>query len=434
MIYQKGIESIRCVIVLVLPSYLFNMTDKKSAALGFIFITILIDVIGLGIIIPVLPSLIKQLTGGDITTAAKYGSWLTFAYAIMQFLFSPVVGALSDRFGRRPVLLFALFGLGVDYIFQAFSPTLALLFIGRIIAGITGASFTTATAYIADISTPEKRAQNFGLVGVAFGLGFIIGPGIGGLCSELGKHIANSGNFDWSVRLPFIVAAAFSLLNVLYGFFVLPESLKKENRRAFSWKRANPVGSLMQLRKYPIVSGLAFSFFLIYIAAHAVQSNWTYFTIYKFHWSTLMVGISLSTVGVLIAIVQGGLIRLTIPKLGEKNSVYIGLALYVVGMVLFAFASQGWMMFVFLVPYCLGGICGPALQGIISNQVPANEQGELQGALTSLVSVTSFIGPLIMNNLLLISPVIRPRSSLPACRLWRGRCLCWCLYSLLFHR
>ncbi len=375
------------------------MSVKRNAALGFIFITLLIDVIGIGIIIPVLPALIKQLTGGNITEAARYGSWLTFAYAIMQFLFSPVVGALSDRFGRRPVLLFALFGLGIDYIFQAFSPTLALLFIGRVIAGITGASFTTATAYIADISTPEKRAQNFGMVGVAFGIGFIIGPGIGGLCSEWGSHIGTSGSFDWSVRLPFIVAAAFSLLNLIYGYLVLPESLLKENRRAFNWKRANPIGSLLQIRRYPVISGLAVSFFMIYIAGHAVQSNWAYYTIYKFNWSSLMVGLSLSVVGLLVAIVQGGLIRITIPKLGEKNSVYLGLALYVLGMLLFAFASQGWMMFVFLVPYCLGGICGPALQGIISNQVPANAQGELQGTLTSLISVTSFLGPILMNNL-----------------------------------
>ena len=375
------------------------MSVKRNAALGFIFITILIDVIGFGIIIPVLPALIKELTGGNITDAARYGSWLTFAYAVMQFLFSPLIGALSDRFGRRPVLLFALLGLGIDYVFQAFSPTLTLLFIGRIIAGITGASFTTATAYIADISTPEKRAQNFGLVGVAFGIGFIIGPGIGGLCSEWGAHMHSTATFDWAVRLPFIVAAAFSLLNVIYGFFALPESLLKENRRAFQWKRANPVGALMNLRRYPILSGLAVSFFLIYIAGHAVQSNWAYYTIYKFGWTSLMVGISLSVVGVLVAIVQGGLIRITIPKFGEKNSVYIGLSLYVVAMVLFAFASQGWMMFAILVPYCLGGLCGPALQGIISNQVPANEQGELQGALTSLISVTSFLGPLMMNNI-----------------------------------
>jgi MFS transporter, DHA1 family, tetracycline resistance protein len=375
------------------------MTVKRSAALGFIFVTILIDVIGFGIIIPVLPSLIKALIGGTITDAARYGSWLTFSYAIMQFLFSPVIGGLSDRYGRRPVLLFALFGLGVDYIFQAFSPTIALLFIGRIIAGITGASFTTATAYIADISTPEKRAQNFGMVGVAFGLGFIIGPGIGGLCSEWGRHIGTSGSFDWSVRLPFLVAAVFSLLNVLYGFFVLPESLLHENRRAFDWKRANPVGALLHLRKYPMIGGLIVSVFFIYLAAHAVQSNWAFYTIYKFNWTSLTIGISLSVVGMLVAVVQGGLIRVAIVKLGEKNSVFIGLVLYVVGLTLFAFATKGWMMFVFLVPYCAGGIGGPALQGIISNHVPANAQGELQGALTSLISITSFLGPIIMNNL-----------------------------------
>ncbi len=375
------------------------MTVQRNAALGFIFITILIDVIGLGIIIPVLPDLIKQLTGGTITQAASYGSWLLFAYAVMQFVFSPLIGALSDKYGRRPVLLFALLGLGVDYIFQAFSPTLMLLFIGRIIAGIAGASFTTATAYIADISTPEKRAQNFGMVGAAFGMGFIIGPLIGALCSTWGKHIGMSGSFDWSVRLPFIVAAVFSILNLLYGYFVLPESLLKENRRELEWKRANPIGSLMHLRKYPIVSGLVISFFCIYIASHAVQSNWAYYTMYKFNWDAQLVGISLAVVGLLVGLVQGLLIRYTVPKFGEKNSVYLGLSLYAVGMVLFAFAGSTWMMFAILIPYCLGGLGGPALQGIISNQVPANEQGELQGALTSLISITSFLGPLIMNNL-----------------------------------
>ncbi|MBC7555305.1 MAG: TCR/Tet family MFS transporter [Taibaiella sp.] len=375
------------------------MTVQRNAAMKFIFITILIDVIGLGIIIPVLPKLITELTGGTITDAASYGSWLLFAYAVMQFLFSPVMGALSDQYGRRPVLLFALLGLGIDYIFQAFSPTLTLLFIGRIIAGVTGASFTTATAYIADISTPEKRAQNFGMVGAAFGIGFIIGPSIGGLCSYLGSHMGYTGSFNWSVRLPFLVAAAFSILNMTYGYFVLPESLPKENRRAVDWKRANPIGSLMNLRKYPIVSGLVVSFFLLYLASHAVQSNWAYYTIYKFNWDTLMIGLSLSVVGLLVGLVQGVLIRFTIPVLGEKNSVYLGFLLYAIGMVLFAFANQGWMMFAILVPYCLGGIGGPSIQSIISNQVPDNEQGELQGALTSLMSITSFIGPLVMNNL-----------------------------------
>ncbi len=375
------------------------MPVRRNAALSFILVTILIDVIGLGIIIPVLPALIRELTGGDITSAASYGSWLLFAYAVMQFLFSPIIGALSDKFGRRPVLLFALLGLGIDYIFQAFSPTLLLLFIGRIIAGMAGASYTTATAYIADISTPEKRAQNFGMVGAAFGIGFIIGPAIGGLCSYWGEQMGTTGHFNWAVRLPFVIAAGFSLLNVLYGFFVLPESLLKENRRKFVWKRANPFGALLQVRRYPIVAGLIVSFFFIYIASHAVQSNWAYYTIYKFNWSPRMVGISLSMFGILVAVVQGGLIRVTIPKFGEKNSVYIGLSLWAIGMLLFAFAQKEWMMFVFIIPYCLGGLGGPALQGIISNQVPDNEQGELQGALTSLISITSFIGPLIMNNL-----------------------------------
>jgi MFS transporter, DHA1 family, tetracycline resistance protein len=376
-----------------------QMPVKRNAALGFIFITILIDVIGFGIIIPVLPALIKQLTGGDITVAAKYGSWLTFAYAIMMFLFSPFIGSLSDRYGRRPILLCTLLGLGLDYIFQAFSPTITLLFVGRLLAGITGASFTTASAYIADVSAPEKRAQNFGMVGVAFGLGFIIGPSIGGLCSEIGKHMHSTPSFDWAVRLPFVVAAVFSLLNVLYGYFVLPESLLHENRRKFEWKRANPVGTLKMLKKYKVLIGLSASYFLLNLGAHALQSNWNYYTIYKFNWSSLMVGISLSVVGVLVALVQGGLIRVTIPWLGEKNSVFTGLSFYVAGMILFAFASQGWMMFAFLVPYCLGGIGGPAMQGIISNQVPNNEQGELQGALSSLMGITAFVGPLIMNNL-----------------------------------
>src|SRR6187431_1615294 len=207
------------------------MTTNKNAGLGFVFVTLLIDVIGIGIIIPVIPDLIKELTGEGLSEAAQYSGWLTFAYAIMQFFFSPVLGALSDKFGRRPVLLISLLGLGFDYIFSAFAPTIGWLFFGRILAGISGASFTTATAYIADISTPEKRTQNFGLVGVAFGVGFIIGPGIGGFCNEIGIRMGHTGNFDWSVRLPFVVAAAFSLLNLIYGYFVLPESLLPENRR-----------------------------------------------------------------------------------------------------------------------------------------------------------------------------------------------------------
>lgn len=364
------------------------MSISKNSALTFIFITLLIDVIGFGIIIPVMPRLITTLGHVDLPHASQLGSWLLFCFALAQFLFSPVIGALSDRFGRRPVLLSSLFGFGIDYLITAFAPNLTWLFIGRTIAGITGASFTAATAYIADISTPEKRTQNFGMIGAAFGIGFVIGPALGGLVSD-----------QFGIKAPFFLAAGFSLLNFLFGYFILPESLSKRNRRRFDWKRANPIGSLMQLRKYPVISGLVVSLVLLYIGAHAVQSNWSFYTIYRFNWSEKIVGYSLTAVGLMIGLVQGLLIRVVNPKIGTKNAVYVGMTLYTIGMLLFAFATDGWMMFVFLIPYCLGGIAGPALQSIISGQVPASEQGELQGALTSLISATSIIGPLLMNNL-----------------------------------
>ena len=363
------------------------MRDKKQAAVGFIFITLLIDVIGFGIIIPVLPKLIQQMIGGNLSQASVYGGWLMFAYSVMQFLFAPILGGLSDKLGRRPILLFSLLGLGIDYIFLAFAPTIAWLFLGRIIAGICGASFTTGAAYIADVSTPEKRAQNFGLIGAAFGLGFIIGPVVGGLLGQFGA------------RIPFLAAAALALLNWIYGYFILPESLSKENRRPFDWRRANPVGSLLNFKKYPVILGLVGSLLCIYIAGHAAQSTWTYFTMEVLRWNETWVGYSLGFVGLMVAVVQGGLIRIINPKLGQKRSVYFGLVLYGIGLFLFSFATQGWMMFAILVPYCLGGISGPALQGIISNQVPANEQGELQGGLTGVMSITSIIGPPLMTNL-----------------------------------
>ena len=364
------------------------MLQSRKAALGFIFVTLLIDVIGLGIIIPVMPSLITELINGDLSTASMYGGWLIFAYAVMQFFFAPILGGLSDRFGRRSVLLISLFGFGVDYLFLAFAPTIGWLFVGRVIAGIMGASITTATAYIADVSPPEKRAQNFGMVGAAFGLGFIIGPVIGGV---IGLH--------FGARAPFIAAACLTLVNWLYGYFILPESLPKENRRPFEWKRANPLGSLLQFRKYPVVLGLVTSIVLIYLSAHATQSTWSYYTMEKFGWNEAWVGYSLGAIGLMIALVQGVLIRIIIPRIGQERSVYIGLGLYCVGFTLFAFATQGWMMFAFLIPYALGGIAGPSLQGIMAGQVNSNEQGELQGALTSLISVTSIVGPPVMTNL-----------------------------------
>lgn len=363
------------------------MEGKRNPALGFIFITVLIDVIGFGIIIPVTPNLIQHLTNCSISQAATYGSFLGAVYAIMQFFFSPVIGGLSDQFGRRPVLLIALFGFAIDYLFQAFAPTLGWLFIGRMLAGITGASITTAMAYIGDVSEPEKRAQNFGIIGAAFGLGFIIGPLVGGLVAR------------WGVKAPFIVAACFSLLNFIYGYFILPESLKLENRRKFDWKRVKPGAAVLNLKRYPKVIGVIASLFLIYLAGHAVQSTWPYYNKEKFHWDVTMIGISLTVVGVMVALVQGLLIRWVIPKIGQKKAVYIGLAFYMIGFLLFGIATKGWMMFAFTVVYCLGGICGPALQGIISSQVPANEQGEIQGSIASLNSITAIFGPLIMTNL-----------------------------------
>jgi MFS transporter, DHA1 family, tetracycline resistance protein len=360
--------------------------DKKQAAIGFIFITLLIDITGWGIIIPVIPKLIEELIHGDISEAAKYGGWLTFAYAITQFVCAPLMGNLSDQFGRRPILLFSLFGFSLDYLLLAFSPTITWLFVGRIIAGITGASITTAAAYIADVSTPDNRAKNFGMIGAAFGLGFIIGPVIGGFLGQYGS------------RIPFYAAAALCMLNFLYGYFILPESLTIENRRKFDIKRANPVGAFINLKKYPSLIGLIIAIFILYVASHAVQGNWSYFTMYKFGWTEKMVGISLGVIGLLVGIVQGGLIRWINPKLGNQKSIYIGMGLYALGMFLFAMATEGWMMFVFLIPYCLGGIAGPALQSVVSSQVPANEQGEIQGTMTSLMSASAIVGPPLMTS------------------------------------
>lgn len=365
----------------------------KRPAIGFIFITLLLDVTGWGIIIPVMPNLVRELLGGgvnslsSVSTAATYGGWLIASYAVTQFFCAPIVGGLSDRFGRRPVLLGSLLGFGIDFLFQGFAPTIGWLFVGRIIAGVMGASFSTAGAYIADISTPENKAQNFGMMGAAFGLGFIVGPVLGGLLGSFGS------------RVPFFAAAGLAFLNFLYGYFILPESLKPENKRTFTWARANPVGTFKSLFRFKVVLGLFISLALVYVSAHAVQSNWSYYTIEKFHWTPRLIGISLGVVGLVFAIVQGGLIRIIIPKLGQQRSVYFGLGLYALGFLLYAFATEGWMMYAFTVVYCLGGIAGPALQGIMSGILPPNEQGELQGGFTSMMSAASIIGPPVMNGL-----------------------------------
>jgi len=363
------------------------MATSRKAAIGFIFITLLIDVMGWGLIIPVMPDLLTELTGKPTNEVSTNGAWLIFAYSITQFFCAPLIGDLSDRYGRRPVLLSSLFGFSIDYIILALAPSYGWLFLGRVIAGFTGASFTTGAAYIADVSTPENRTKNFSLIGAAFGLGFIIGPALGGLLSGFG------------LRAPFYAAAGLCLINALYGYFVLPESLDKEHRRKFDWKRANPFGAFKFLKRNPSIGSLAICYFLIYLAAMAVQGNWSFYTKHMFHWANSIIGISLAVVGALVGGVQLGLTRYLNPRIGNEKSIYLGLLLYSLGLVLFSIATEGWMMFVFLLPYCMGGIAGPALQSTMSSHVPRNEQGELQGVLTALMSITAIIGPIIMNNL-----------------------------------
>lgn len=363
------------------------MANNRNAGVFFILVTILFDCIGFGIIIPIMPDLIQELTGSSLSKASEYGGIMLTVYSLMMFVCSPILGSLSDKIGRRPVLLISLLGMAIDYFFLSFAHTITLLFIGRIIAGLCGASITTASAYIADVSAPEKRSQNFGLIGAAFGLGFIIGPVIGGIFGEIGT------------RVPFMIAGGLSLLNCLYGYFILPESLKKENRRAFEWKRANPVGAFLQLKRYPTLIGLLAALLILYIAAQSTQTVWAYYTKEKFEWNKTWVGYSLGFVGLTVAIVQGWLIRLVIPKFGNKKAIMFGLSLYLLGFVLFAFASKGWMMFAFMVPYALAGITGPAMQGIISTKVKPDEQGELQGIMTGFMSLASIIGPTLMSYL-----------------------------------
>ncbi|UUV20568.1 TCR/Tet family MFS transporter [Paenimyroides aestuarii] len=363
------------------------MGSKKSAAIGFIFITMLIDIIGIGIIIPVIPKLLQELNHSDISEAAQLGGWLAFAYAFTQFLCAPLMGSLSDRYGRRPVLLISLMAFAVDYLVLALAPSVPWLFVGRIVAGITGASISTAMAYISDVSTPENKAKNFGLVGAAFGIGFIIGPVIGGLLGQFGS------------RVPFYAAAALCFVNFVYGYFVLPESLQPDKRRSFEWKAANPIGSLLRLKKFPNIIGLVAAMFFMYFASHAVHGNWSFYTMYRYNWDERMVGISLGVIGLLVAIVQGGLVRYINPRIGNGKSILLGYSINCLGLILIAFASKEWMVFVFLIPYCLGGLAGPAIQSEITNHVPPNEQGQIQGTLASLNSATATFGPLVMTSI-----------------------------------
>ena len=363
------------------------MGRNRSASVAFIFVVLLLDTLGFGVIIPVLPRLIEGFCGGDIGEASRYLGAFGSAYAAMQFVFAPVLGALSDRLGRRPVILTSLLGAALDYMLLAFAPSLAWLFVGRVVAGLTGASFSAATAYIADVTPPEKRAQSFGLMGAAFGIGFVLGPAMGGLLAGV------------SLRAPFLVAAALNALNLLYGFFVLPESLTPELRRPFDIRRANPLGSLRQLARSPVLLGFTSTLLCAYLAQQILQNVWALYTQARFDWLPVHIGISLAVVGVMTGVVQGGLVRVSMQRLGEQKSVILGLVFNALGFVAFGLATHGWMMYALIVPFSLGGIAGPAIQSLLTREVGPNEQGELQGSLGSLQSVTAILGPVLATSL-----------------------------------
>jgi len=371
---------------------------KRTPGLAFIFVTLLIDVLGFGLLVPILPKFVHTLSHGSISAGAQDYGWLLALYGAMQFLFSPLLGSLSDRFGRRPVLLLSLFFTGIDYVIMALAPSLIWLYIGRTLSGITGASFTAASAYIADVSPPEKRAQNFGLIGGAFGVGFIIGPALGGLLGE------------WGERVPFWAAAGLSFANLLYGAFILPESLKRENRRPFDIREANPIGVFAVLGKFPLVWGLAGALAASNLALQCLASTWVLWATDLFHWGTRENGFSLGVFGAVSLIFQAGLARYLIPRLGERRAVIIGLAVGVLEYAGYGLATKGWMVYVIMFMAGLSYLVGQAAQSILSRQVGDDAQGTLQGALTSLNSVTGIAGPVLATNL--FAYFTRPHTSL----------------------
>lgn len=360
--------------------------QQRNAAMVFILLTLLIDILAIGIIIPVLPELVKEFVGGNESMAGWYVGVIGASYSLMQFLFSPILGALSDRFGRRPVLLMSLFGLGIDFIITALAPTIAWLFVGRLIAGIMGASISTSNAYIADISTNENRARNFGLVGVMFGLGFIIGPALGGFLGEI------------NIRWPFFAAAGLSLVNCTYGYFILPESLPPEKRSAFQIQSINPLGTVNRLRKYPMVAGLAVAFVFSSLAQRGLENVWILSMGYRFGWNELTNGMTLALVGLMAMIVQGGLVRPVIRRFGERKIAMFGTAVSIVSFMGYGLAGQGWMIPCIIVVGSLSGLAGPAIQSLVTGTVDPKEQGRIQGSLTSLISLTNIAAPLIFTS------------------------------------
>ena len=359
-----------------------NAAARKPAT-GFIFVTLVLSIVGFGLLIPVLPKLIVQYKGGDFTSGANTLKWIVGTYSFMQFVFSPILGSLSDRFGRRPIILIATAGSAIDYAIMANAPSLTWFFIARVVAGSTAGVLATANAYIADVTPPEKRAQSFGLLGAAFGIGFIIGPVVGGLL----------GQYD--IRLPFWFAAGCSALNWVWGFFVLPESLKPENRRGFSWKRANPVGALLSMRRFPSVLGLVECFFIITLAQVMLQTTWALYTEQRYGWDPLQIGLSLMFVGVATGLVQATLVKKIVPKLGDPRAVIVGMGIAIIAYIGYGLAPQGWVIYAVICVGCFAGIAGPALQSYTTRHVPPNEQGAVQGVFASLQSLASIPGPFI---------------------------------------
>ena len=365
---------------------------KQSAAdrnpLIFIFVTRLIDAMGFGIVMPVLPQLLLHMGSPDLASATRIGGALLVTYAVLQFFFGPIMGNLSDRFGRRPVILISLCAYGIDYLLMGFAPSVGWLFLGRAVAGMAGAVYVPGNAFVADVTPPEKRAQAFGLVSSAFGLGFILGPGIGGLLGELGP------------RTPFFVAAALAGLNLLFGWIVLPESLPPERRRPFSWHRANPLGAAIMLRRYPevLIYALVMMFFMI--GNNVYPSTWAFFMTAKFDWSTGMIGVSLMVTGLAMALVQATLTGRVSKRIGEVGAAYLGLTVASVIALFYAFVPVGWLVFVYTTVGALQAIAFPALNALMSRQIPPDAQGELQGGIASLTSIANVVGPLLMTQTL----------------------------------
>jgi MFS transporter, DHA1 family, tetracycline resistance protein len=362
-----------------------NLAEPRKAAIAFILITLLIDILGIGIVIPVLPELVKAFVGGDSSTAGFYVGTIGATYSLMQFIFAPILGALSDRFGRRPVLLASLFGLSIDYLIQGFAPSLIWLFVGRLVAGIMGASFTAANAYIADVSNETNRARNFGLVGVMFGIGFIIGPSLGGFL----------GGID--LRLPFFVSAALAFANGLYGYFILPESLPKESRSPFNLAKFNPLGALSYLRKYPMVAGIATAVLFSSLAQRGLENVWVLYTGFRYQWDQSTNGYVLGLLGFTAVIVQGGLVGPIVRRFGPRRVAIFATVVMSIGYMGYGLSHQGWMIPIVIVFGSLGGLAGPSIQSLVTSQVSATDQGKVQGAIASIVSLTSIAAPLIFS-------------------------------------